>query len=124
MNDFESTYREYVDAVFRYALRSVGNRELAEDITSEVFLELYRNRASVDAGKLPAWLFTVARNRSVDYWRKSATERRYAELAPATAAAPAAELDLQQWLQDEPTLKPIHRACLVMHFVHDMNRAE
>ena len=124
MNDFEATYREHVDAVFRYTLRSVGNRELAEDITSEVFLELYRNRDSVDAAKLPAWLFTVARNRAVDYWRKSATEQRYAELAPPAETQPAAEFELQRWLREEPTLKPIHRACLVMHFVHGMKRIE
>jgi RNA polymerase sigma-70 factor (ECF subfamily) len=122
MSDFESTYREFVDSVFRYTLRSVGNRELAEDITSEVFLELYRKRDSLDAAKLPAWLFTVARNRSVDYWRKSAIEQRYAQLPPETQ--PAAELDLQEWLQDEPTLRPIHRTCLVMHFVHGMKRVE
>src|ERR1035438_1971168 len=123
-SEFEATYRDYVDAVFRYTLRSVGNRELAEDITSEVFLELFRNRDSVDAGKLPAWLFTVARNRSVDYWRKTATEQRYAKVAPAQEAAPAPKLDLQHWLRDEPTLKPIHRTCLVLHFVHGMDRVE
>jgi RNA polymerase sigma-70 factor, ECF subfamily len=123
-SEFEATYRDHVDAVFRYTLRAVGNRELAEDITSEVFLELYRNRDSVDAGKLPAWLFTVAKNRAVDYWRKTATEQRYADLAPAQEAAPALRLDLQQWLREEPTLKPIHRVCLVMHFVHGMNRVE
>jgi RNA polymerase sigma-70 factor (ECF subfamily) len=89
-----------------------------------VFLELYRNRDSVDAGKLPAWLFTVAKNRCVDYWRKVATERRYAELEPAREEAAAPKLDLQHWLRDEPTLKPIHRACLVLHFVHGMERME
>jgi RNA polymerase sigma-70 factor, ECF subfamily len=123
-NEFEATYRDYVDAVFRYTLRSVGNRELAEDITSEVFLELYRNRDSVDAGRLPAWLFTVARNRSVDYWRKTATELRYAAMTPAQETAAAPKVDLQTWLREEPTLKPIHRACLVMHFVHGMKRLE
>jgi RNA polymerase sigma-70 factor, ECF subfamily len=122
--EFEATYREYADAVFRYTLRAVGNRELAEDITSEVFLELHRNRDSVDSGKLPAWLFTVAKNRAMDYWRKVATERRYAEQAPAQEAAPAPPVDLQQWLSDEPSLKPIHRSCLLMHFVHGMNRPE
>jgi RNA polymerase sigma-70 factor (ECF subfamily) len=124
MSDFEAIYREYGDAVFRYTLRSVGNRELAEDITSEAFLELYRNRDTVDAGKLPAWLFTVARNRLVDYWRKAAREQLYVEQAPVTAVAPAGRMDLQEWLQEEPALKPIHRTCLVMHFVHGMNRME
>src|SRR5215472_6898380 len=102
MSDFEAIYREYGDAVFRYTLRSVGNRELAEDVTSEVFLELYRNRDTVDAGKLPAWLFTVARNRLVDYWRKAAREQRYVEQAPISAVASAGRMDLQEWLQEEP----------------------
>src|SRR5947209_2208268 len=124
MSDFEAIYREYVDAVFRYTLRSVGNRELAEDITSEVFLELYRNRDSVDVGRLPAWLFTVAKNRSVDYWRKAAIEQRYAERPPPASSATPPKTDLQEWLQNEPALKPIHRACLLMHFVHGMNRVE
>ena len=113
-----------MDAVFRYALKVAGNRELAEDITSEAFLELYRNWGSVDLDRLPGWLLTVAKNRAVDYWRKSAVERRYAESAPAAETAPANERGIEAWLWEEPALKPIHRVCLVMHFVHGMSRNE
>jgi len=124
MTDFETTYHAHVDAVFRYALKVAGNRELAEDITSEAFLELYRNWGSVDPGRLPAWLFTVAKNRAVDYWRKSAVERRYVESAPVPQTTVSAEPGLETWIMEEPALKPIHRVCLVMHFVHGMSRAE
>jgi RNA polymerase sigma-70 factor (ECF subfamily) len=123
MNTFETIYRDHADAVFRYALRVAGNRELAEDITSEAFLELYRNWDSIDPGRLPAWLFTVARNRAVDYWRKAAAERRYAEAAEERTTSPE-EADLQTWLLQEPALKPMHRACLTLHFVQGMTRAE
>jgi RNA polymerase sigma-70 factor (ECF subfamily) len=124
MADFEATYRTHLDAVFRYALKVTGNRELAEDITSEAFLELYRNRESVDPGRLPGWLLTVVKNRAIDYWRKSAVERRYAESAPPAETIPAAEPGIERWLLEEPALKPIHRVCLVMHFVHGMSRGE
>src|SRR6478672_6095779 len=124
MADFEATYRAHADAVFRYALKVAGNRELAEDITSEAFLELYRNWGSVDPSRLPAWLFTVAKNRAVDYWRKSAVERRYVESVPVAQTTAAMEPGLESWILEEPALKPIHRVCLVMHFVHGMSRAE
>jgi RNA polymerase sigma-70 factor (ECF subfamily) len=124
MADFEESYRTHVNAVFRYALRTVGNRELAEDITSEAFLELYRHQGSVDSVRLPAWLFTVVRNRAVDYWRKRAVEQRHAqELRQVESVSPAG-LDVEAWLLREPALKPVHRVCLILHFVHGMTREE
>lgn len=124
MADFEKIYRTHVSAVQRYALRTVGNRELAEDITSEAFLELYRNLDAIDPERLPAWLFKVARNRAVDYWRKQAVEQRYAQELRPSEVGPVAGLDVEAWLLHEPSLKPVHRVCLILHFVHGMTRAE
>lgn len=124
MTDFEAIYRTHVNAVFRYAMRTVGNRTLAEDITSEAFLELYRSFDAIDRERLPAWLFTVVKNRAVDHWRKQAVEQRYAQESRLPEAAPVTGRDVEAWLLREPALKPIHRACLVLHFVHGMTRAE
>ncbi|HEY6968962.1 MAG TPA: sigma-70 family RNA polymerase sigma factor [Candidatus Angelobacter sp.] len=124
MVDFDDIYRTHVNAVFRYAMRTVRDRSLAEDITSEAFLELYRNLNFMDPGRLPAWLFTVVKNRAVDHWRKQAVERRYEQETQPTEEAPASGQDVEAWLLDEPTLKPIHRVCLVLRFVHGMTRAE
>jgi RNA polymerase sigma-70 factor (ECF subfamily) len=124
MADFEATYRTHVEAVFRYALRVTANRELAEDITSEAFLELYRNWGSMDLSRLPGWLLTVVKNKAIDYWRKSAVERRYVESSLVVESTPASEPGIEHWLLEEQALKPIHRACLVMHFVHGMSRSE
>jgi RNA polymerase sigma-70 factor (ECF subfamily) len=95
MGEFEELYRKHVDAVFRYSLHCVGRREIAEEITGDAFLALYRNLDRVEEGQLPAWLFTVAKNRAMDYWRHCAVEQRYLQAAaeaadPAGAPAPAA----------------------------------
>jgi len=124
MVDFDAIYRTHVNAVFRYAMRTVGERSLAEDITSEAFLELYRNLDFMEPDRLPAWLFTVVKNRAVDHWRKQAVQRRYEQESPATEEAAAGGRDVEAWLSEEPALKPIHRVCLVLHFVHGMTRAE
>ena len=121
--DLETIYRAHAPAVFTYAVRVIGNRELAEDFTSDAFLELHRHWDSIDVERLPGWLFTVVRNRAVDYWRKRANERRYMESLQEPACSEPA-LQLENWLVREPALKPIHRLCLILHFVHGMTRGE
>ena len=122
----ESLYRRYAGAVFRFALRCTGRRDLAEDLTSEAFLALHRNLDSVDQSQLPSWLFRVVKNRAIDHWRRQETERRYAHLAadpeppedaPPDASAVVAALHSR-------ALKPVHRICLVLRYVHGMTRAE
>ena len=123
MSEFDEIYARHAAAVFRYALKCVGRRDVAEDITSEAFLALHRNMPAIDTGQLPRWLFAVVKNRAVDYWRRDQVERRYVDgLAPATAGPWEPSLEL--WLRDAKALKPVHRACLILRYAHGMDRAE
>jgi RNA polymerase sigma-70 factor (ECF subfamily) len=69
--DLDQIIARYVDPVYRFLYRRVGNRDDAEDLTSEVFLKatrkLDRARAEVSVA---AWLFTVARTVLADHWRR------------------------------------------------------
>ena len=100
-----------------------GDRETAEDITSEAFLALYRNLDSIDESLLPGWLLTVARNRARDLWRRRVVEQRGLEqLAdPPSVAQPA---PLEAWMLECADLKPVHRTCLMLRYVYGMTRAE
>ncbi len=116
-------YSRHVAAVYRYAVRCVGRPEIAEELVGDAFLTLHKAFDSIDQGLLPGWLLTVVRNRSVDFWRRQAVERRW--LAdrppePVTKTAPSVE----DWLDAAPALKPIHRACLVLRYVHGCERRE
>ncbi len=53
----------YVDRVFAYALRILGSREDAEEVTTDAFLRAFR-RAADFRGDAPfrAWVFSIARN--------------------------------------------------------------
>ena len=122
MTAFEELYREHVAAVFRFSLRCVGRRDVAEDITSETFIALYRSFDEVDPAQLPAWLFTVAKNRARDYWRHSEVERRHIE---ETSVGETSDTDsLEQLLIDATFLKPIHRVCLLLRYVYGMTVRE
>jgi RNA polymerase sigma-70 factor (ECF subfamily) len=124
MGEFEELYRAHVQAVFRFALRCVAKRDLAEDLTSEAFLALYRNLERIDASLLPAWLFTVVRNRARDHWRRQAVEQRYLATLDEEPVAREEAPALERWILESPDLKPVHRTCLMLRYVHEMTRAE
>lgn len=122
MGTFEELYQQHVQAVFRYAMGVVGRRETAEDLTSEAFLALYRNLDRIDQTQLPGWLLTVVRNRARDLWRRQVVEQRYADsVTDPPTVEPAA---MESWILENPDLKPIHRACLMLRYVYGMTRAE
>jgi RNA polymerase sigma-70 factor, ECF subfamily len=122
MGSFEDLYRQHVQAVFRFACRVTGDRETAEDVTSEAFLALYRNMASIDESLLPGWLLTVARNRARDLWRRRAVEQRFIE---QLEDPPVAELvPIETWMLECDDLKPVHRTCVMLRYVYGMTRTE
>jgi RNA polymerase sigma-70 factor (ECF subfamily) len=122
MSGFEEIYGQHFRAVFRFALRCVGKRELAEDLTSEAFLALYQNWNRIDPGQLPGWLITVVKNKAVDHWRRSAREELCAE--PAAEVATEFDSQLGHFLLENKSLKPTHRVCLILRYVHGMTREE
>lgn len=124
IDEFNGVYRQYVDAVFRITLRAVSRREIAEEITSEVFLTLYQNGDSLTLEKLPAWLFTVAKRRAADYWRRWYVEERWNTAEKIEPEAVAPELSLEDLLAKCSSLKPVHRVCIILRFAHGMSRAE
>jgi RNA polymerase sigma-70 factor (ECF subfamily) len=70
---FALLYDKYVDVVFRYVLFRVGDRELAEDVTSETFLRALRRITSVtyQGRDVGAWFVTIARNLVLDHVKSS-----------------------------------------------------
>lgn len=126
VEEFETLYRENLDRVFGYAIRCVGSRGLAEELTSDAFLALFRVREKIDAGRAAPWLLTVVKNLSVDHWRRQAVEQRHLQQIKEPATLPGsgeAELSVEQMLAD-PALKPEHRTCLLMRYVHGMERPD
>ena len=122
MKSFESTYIKHRDAVLRFAIQCAGRREVAEELAAEAFLELHRNWDAIDVGKLPSWLFTIIKNRAADYWRRQQLEQRYLASEPEPVEpAPRHE---KVGLFEDPGLKPVHRICLTLRYVHEMSLAE
>ena len=68
---FAALYRRYVTPIYRYIYSRVGHAAQAEDLTAQVFTEalegLHRYR---EQGNFAGWLFTIARRRVTDHYRR------------------------------------------------------
>jgi RNA polymerase sigma-70 factor (ECF subfamily) len=67
---FVRIVEEYQKPIFNYVLRMVGDRELAEEITQDVFLRVHQNLDRFSfRSKFTTWLYRIARNRALDALR-------------------------------------------------------
>lgn len=92
LDSFQLVYRRFGGRVFAYARELCRDRELAEDVTQEVFAAVWAKAASFrpDRGDAAGWLYGMTRNRLIDHWRKVAVRG-----APGARGA-AAPLDERQ----------------------------
>jgi RNA polymerase sigma-70 factor, ECF subfamily len=68
---FARLYDAYVERIYRYVYFRVADEEVAEDITSQVFLKVWEKLHTYQAGQSPfmAWLYRIAHNAVIDYYR-------------------------------------------------------
>ena len=74
-------YDRYRTILFGLLMRILNNREEAEDVLQEVFLQVWRKAADFDEsrGRPFTWLVTLARSRGIDRLRTLASRERVAE---------------------------------------------
>jgi len=67
---FGRLYDATLDRIYRYVFFRVTDTELAEDLTSQVFLKAWENLSRYKpGGPFVAWLYTIARNTVIDHYR-------------------------------------------------------
>lgn len=92
----DQTMRSERKRLLDFIRRRVRNQADAEDILQDVFYQLVASYSITEPiEKMTAWLFTVARNKIVDWYRK-----RRPESLPAAADDPSAPLNLEEILFD------------------------
>ena len=79
--DIELIINQYLKPVYNFVFRIVNDKNEVEDITAEVFVKVWKNlekithpNPSLITGEglpnLKPWIFTIARNTTIDYLRK------------------------------------------------------
>jgi len=71
-NAFSKLTDIYMKDVFRFSFSIVKDKSLAEDITQEVFIKVWKGADSWQpTGKVKSWLFKIAHNLAIDEIRKT-----------------------------------------------------
>lgn len=65
-------YDRYSGVIFGAGIRYLGDRGLAEDLTQDVFVAVWRSAGSFDAGRasFATWIHRITRNRATDLTRR------------------------------------------------------
>ncbi len=102
-------YQNYFPAIFRYIYWRIGSRVEAEDLTQVVFEKMLRSLPRFDnqqgSQSFTAWLFTIARNLLIDFYRRQRRELSWEEAADYCADnnnSPGSYLERQEllsWVQ-------------------------
>ncbi|MFE0591433.1 ECF subfamily RNA polymerase sigma factor, BldN family [Micromonospora echinospora] len=135
---FGLLYDRYVDTVFRFVYFRVGNRQLAEDLTSDTFLRALKRIGSFtwQGRDLGAWLVTIARNLVADHFKSGRyrlevttgdvmdadREDRGPEGSPE--AAVVEHITNVALLTAVKQLNPEQQECIVLRFLQGFSVAE
>lgn len=82
---FEAVYDQTASLVYGLTLRVVRDPSIADEVSQEVYLQIWRQAGGFDAtkGSAKSWITTIAHRRAVDAVRRSQSARDRDESSPA-----------------------------------------
>jgi RNA polymerase sigma-70 factor (ECF subfamily) len=122
-------FERYHVEVFAYLFRMVNDREGAQDLAQETFVNVYRNRNQIAGLQNPrAWLYRIATNLALNALKR---KRRFAWLpwewheGRASNSDPAEAVSRQAQVETAlASLAPDHRAPLLLYVHYGFKIAE
>ena len=133
---FDELYRRHKGGLFRFVLRSVRERAVAEELYQEIWMRAIeaRGRYQVQA-KFSTWLYTIAHHRLVDHWRKRGLQLVALDAEDPRADPPAgmdaepqriaeAKQGLERFARALEALPPAQREAFLMHHEAEMSIGE
>ncbi|WP_242492430.1 RNA polymerase sigma factor [Agromyces binzhouensis] len=124
-------YTRWSPLVFRLALRSLGDRTDAEDVTQQVYLAAWRGRATFDISRstLSAWIVGITKHRIADAHEARSRARRLEETLVAEASVAATEVDddfaeRAMVAEELDRLEPVPRRVMRLAFYDQLSHSQ
>ena len=128
MFTFEEMYEMYSVDVYRFALLLSGNRDEADDITSDTFVRAWTSSSPIRTATLKAYLLTIARNLYLEQLRKKkrkvALDDNQIDPAPGPEKVVDSIIELGRTLRILQTLPESDRTALILRAQYELPYAE
>ena len=133
---FDGLYLLFADRVYRYLLARLSDEELAEEVTSQVFLRLiekvhmYRIAPQDNVAIFSAWLYRMAYNKMVDVLRArrraNLVDLEHAERLPGGNSVEAVheQMDNESIFAKLQLLNEQQREVLILRFIEELSILE
>lgn len=70
-NAFSELYDFYFDKIYKFVYFRVNHKESAEDLCEDVFIKAWSKIKHVNEKSFGGWLYSIAKNRIIDYYRQN-----------------------------------------------------
>lgn len=124
---FSPLYDMYADAIFRFCFFKTGDREIAKDLTQDVFVKVFNHlKKGEQIREEKAFIYMIAKNTVIDYWRKkkSVSEGDLPEgfmenVSSSYKTDTLAEYNIFLSLLNK--LSPVEREVIILRYVEDLS---
>jgi RNA polymerase sigma-70 factor (ECF subfamily) len=130
---FLEYYNTYFEKVYRYIFFRVGrDKELAEDLTSEIFLKALEKFENFDQKRpFAVWIYRIAHNHLIDHYKKQNLEMMdIEELANELKANSNLVNELERKMNASRVtevleeLPPLQKEVIMMKYLNDLSNPE
>jgi RNA polymerase sigma-70 factor (ECF subfamily) len=128
---FETLYARHRARLFRFVLRSVKERGMAEELFQDVWMRVIEARERyAPKARFTTWLYSIAHNRLIDHWRRKGLSVVDLENVDVEGNSPNPERQaearqgLQRFARALEALPPAQREAFLLHEEAGMSVAE
>jgi len=129
---FGALYDKYIDQIFAFVYRKTSDRQVAEDICSNVWMKALKSLeffGNDDNAYFKAWIYCIANNTIIDYYRtrKETVDAQEIELCGISddfAAHIDAKNKLKSVMKYINELKPVEKEICVLRIWDDLSYKE
>lgn len=131
---FGLLYDKYQPQIYRFIYLKVSHREEAEDLTHQVFLKSWQNINEYKFQGFPfsSWLYRIARNQIVDYYRVKKNNLNIEEISESKIDDSPVEiiealdndLDIKKIEKAIKQLNPGHQDVIILRFIEELSLKE
>ncbi len=132
---YEDIYSKYSDKIYKYVYLNVSDPYLSEDITSEVFLRVWKKWATIRTDYIQALLYKIAKNIIVDFYRKKKNRKQVSlEDSVEKGIEPFYDTEFVEQIQRDDNIAMLTKQLnllpqnlkdvLVLRFINDMSARE